>query len=327
MGLENGPTENPKIILNIFHEDKVLLGEWYLLSGDEYIDLEKFPLDNTSNLAVEIPKHWNYVSLMVSELVVQNLPIIKNKSVYYTLEGDIIPYEKKNNSLMKLKREKSSLWFNEIIWDPESMVLNIEIVGKQELDESYFVRAQEENIWKIEPELNFSKQYFDSLFMFESKFSTPFIVELQTVKDSLTATIEYIVLDTIPKSMGRLNDSGTWEQTKINTIGSTNRISQNNYDSQLFHGFLYCIKIIQTPSTDKQRLLLTFLKMHRYHYLLLMQKAEFRKRFLKKNFIILGCIISCGCRKSFLRSLFYYITSGSRSIPIAVFSRKMIYLK
>ena len=133
VGLENSFTENPKIILNIFHEDKVLLREWYLLSGDEYIDLEKFPLDNTSNLAVEIPKHWNYVSLMASELIVQNLPIIKNKSVYYTLEGDIIPYEKKNKSLMKLKREKSSLWFNEIIWDPESMALNIEIVGKQEI--------------------------------------------------------------------------------------------------------------------------------------------------------------------------------------------------
>ena len=141
MGLENSFTENPKIILNVFHEDKVSLREWYLLSGDEYIDLEKFPLGKTSNMAIEIPKHWNYVSLMASELVVQNLPIIKNKSVYYTLEGDIVPYEKKNKSLMKLKRKKSSLWFNEIIWDPESMVLNIEIVGKQELDENYFVRV------------------------------------------------------------------------------------------------------------------------------------------------------------------------------------------
>ena len=66
-----------------------------------------------------------------------------------------------------------------------------------------------------------------------------------------------------------------------------------------YHSFLYCIKTIQIPSTDKQRLRLTSLKMHRYHYILRMQKAEFRKRFLKKNFIILGCIISCGMQKIF----------------------------
>ena len=111
------------------------------------------------------------------------------------------------------------------------MALNIEIVGKQKLDERYFVRVQDENIWNIEPELNFSTQYIDSLFMFDSKFNNPVILELQTVNDSLKATIEYIVLDTISKSMGRLNDTGPWEQVKINTIGWTNRTNQNNYDS------------------------------------------------------------------------------------------------
>ena len=41
VGLENSYLEDPKITLNVFHDHQVLLKEWYLLSGDEYIDLEK----------------------------------------------------------------------------------------------------------------------------------------------------------------------------------------------------------------------------------------------------------------------------------------------
>ena len=328
VGLENSFTENSKIILNIFHENKVSSGEWYLLSGDEYIDLEKLPLGNTSNLTVEIPKHWNYVSLMASELIVQNLPIIINKSVYYTLEGDIIPYEQKNKRLMKLKRKKSSLWFNEIIWDPESMALNIEIVGKQELDESYFVRAQDENIWKIEPELNFSKQYIDSLFMLESKFSTPFIVELQTVKDSLTATIEYIVLDTIPKSMGRLNDGGAWEETKINTIGSTNRISQNNYDSQLVPRHFVLYQNYPNPFNGQTKITFDLLEDAQVSLFITDAKGRVQEKILEEEFYNSGMYNFMWDAENHSSGV-YFITLQAEvdQFPVAVFSRKMIYLK
>ncbi len=328
VGLENSFTENSKIILNVFHEDKVSLREWYLLSGDEYIDLEKFPLGKTSNMAIEIPKHWNYVSLMASELIVQNLPIIKNKSVYYTLEGDIIPYEKKNKSLMKLKRGKSSLWFNEIIWDPESMALNIEIVGKQELDESYFVRVQDENIWKIEPELNFSKQYIDSLFMFESKFSTPFIVELQNVKDSITATIEYIVLDTIPKSIGRLNDGGTWEETKINTIGSTNRLSQNNYDSQLVPRLFVLYQNYPNPFNGQTKITFDLLEDAQVSLYITDAKGRVQEKILEEEFYNSGTYNFMWDAENHSSGV-YFITLQAEvdQFPVAVFSRKMIYLK
>ena len=49
--------------------------------------------------------------------------------------------KRKNKKFDEIEKEKSSLWFNELIWDPESMVLNIEIVGKQKLDERYFVSS------------------------------------------------------------------------------------------------------------------------------------------------------------------------------------------
>jgi len=328
VGLENGPMENPKIILNVFHEDKVLLREWYLLSEDEYIDLEKFPLGNTSSLTVEIPKHWNYVSLMASDLIVQTLPIIKNKSVYYTLEGDIIPYEKENKSFMKLKREKSSLWFNEIIWEPESMALNIEIVGKQKLNERYFVRAQDENIWNIEPELNSSMQYIDSLFMFDSKFNTPVILELQTVNDSLKATIEYIVLDTISKSMGRLNDTGPWEQVKINTIGWTNRTNQNNYDSQLVPQLFVLYQNYPNPFNGQTKITFDLLEDAQLSLYITDAKGRVQEKILEEEFYNSG-MYNFMWNAENLSSGVYFITLQAEvdQFPVAVFSRKMIYLK
>ena len=208
------------------------------------------------------------------------------------------------------------------------MALNIEIVGKQELDESYFVRVQDENIWKIEPELNFSKQYIDSLFMFESKFSTPFIVELQNVKDSITATIEYIVLDTIPKSIGRLNDGGTWEETKINTIGSTNRLSQNNYDSQLVPRLFVLYQNYPNPFNGQTKITFDLLEDAQVSLYITDAKGRVQEKILEEEFYNSGMYNFMWDAENHSSGV-YFITLQAEvdQFPVAVFSRKMIYLK
>ena len=71
---------------------------------------------------------------------------------------------------------------------------------------------------------------------FESGFDFPSILKLQSLNDSLTTTHEYI-LDTISKSMARLNDEGPW--SLINqALRLTNRTNKNNYDSPLVPHFL-----------------------------------------------------------------------------------------
>ena len=124
----------------MFHEDKKGSKEWYILSGDEYINLEKFIVSDVYNFSVAIPKHWNYVSLMVDDLIVQTIPVLENRSILYTLEGDIIPKTYADQSFIKIKRDTSSLWFNEIIWNANLKTLDIELAGQPQLDEKYFIK-------------------------------------------------------------------------------------------------------------------------------------------------------------------------------------------
>ena len=97
---------------------------------DEYINLEKFIVSDVYNFAVNIPTDWNYVSLMVDDSIVQTLPILKNRSILYTLEGDIIPQTYEDQNFIKIKKDTSSLWFNEIIWNANLRTLEIELAGQ-----------------------------------------------------------------------------------------------------------------------------------------------------------------------------------------------------
>ena len=91
-------------MLSVFHEDEKKSKEWYILSGDEYINLEKFIVSDVYNFVVNIPTDWNYVSLMVDDSIVQTLPVLKNRSILYTLEGDIIPQTYEDQNFIKIKR-------------------------------------------------------------------------------------------------------------------------------------------------------------------------------------------------------------------------------
>lgn len=328
VGSKDSYLEDPKITLNVFHDHQVLLKEWYLLSGDEYIDLEKFFLTNTSNFSVEVPKHWDYVSLMANDLIIQTVPIIKNKSVFYTLDGDIIPHKKNDKSLMKFKRETSSLWLNEIIWEPELRALNIEIVGTQELDERYFLTVQNERIWNINPLLSFSSNYIDSLFIFESSFEFPFIIELQNVNDSLTNTIEYIVLDTNSKIIGRLDDTGPWENNKINTIGFTNETNQNNFDSQLVPQIFVLYQNYPNPFNGQTKITFDLLEDAKVSLYITDAKGRVQEKILEEEFYRSG-IYHFLWEAENLSSGVYFITLQAEvdNFPMAVFSRKVIYLK
>ena len=125
----NNFPDSSKIMLSVFHEDENKSKEWYILSGDEYINLEKFIVSDVHNFVVNLPTDWNYVSLMVDDSIVQTVPVLKNRSVLYTLEGDIIPQTYEDQNFIKIKKDTSSLWFNEIIWNANLRTLGVELTG------------------------------------------------------------------------------------------------------------------------------------------------------------------------------------------------------
>ena len=229
---------------------------------------------------------------------------------------------------MKFKRETSSLWLNEIIWEPELRALNIEIVGTQELDERYFLTVQNEKIWNINPLLSFSSNYIDSLFIFESSFEFPFIIELQNVNDSLTNTIEYIVLDTNSKIIGRLDDTGPWENNKINTIGFTNETNQNNFDSQLVPQIFVLYQNYPNPFNGQTKITFDLLEDAKVSLYITDAKGRVQEKILEEEFYRSG-IYHFLWEAENLSSGVYFITLQAEvdNFPMAVFSRKVIYLK
>ena len=320
--------ETSKIIINVFHEYKKKSKEWYILSGDEYINLEKFIVSDVHNFVVNLPTDWNYVSLMVDDSIVQTVPVLKNRSVLYTLEGDIIPQTYEDQNFIKIKKDTSSLWFNEIIWNTNLRTLGVELTGKPRSGEKYFIKVQDEIFWNINLGYSFETQYIDSLFSFETHLDSILIVELQSLNDSLTITNEFIILDTISKSIARLNDSGPWALANVNTLGSTNVISQNNYDSQLVPQLFVLYQNYPNPFNGQTKITFDLLENAKLSLYITDAKGRVQDRIIEEEFYNSGTY-NFLWEAEHLSSGIYFISLQAEvdNLLPALISRKMIYLK
>ena len=324
----NNFPETSKIILSVFHEHKKKSKEWYILSGDEYINLEKFIVSDVYKFVINIPMDWNYVSLMVEDSIVQTVPILKDRSILYTLEGDIVPQTYKDQNFLKIKRDASSLWFNEIIWDANLMTLKVELAGQPQLDEKYLIKVQDEIIWNIDPGYGFNTQYIDSILNFEIQYDSLLIVELQSLNDSITTTHELIILDSISKSLARLNDNGPWTLANVNTIGSTNVISQNNYDSQLVPQLFVLYQNYPNPFNSQTKITFDLLENAKVSLYVTDAKGRVKERILEEEFYNSGTY-NFVWEAEHLSSGIYFISLQAEvdHLPPVLISKKMIYLK
>ena len=320
--------ENSKIMLSIFHWKELKLREWYLLSKNEYINLEKFMMLNVDTILVDVPKHWDHVSLMMEDFIVQTVPILKEESIFYTLEGDIIPKKKNSPNIVKIKKDKSSAWINEIIWDFESKIFHVEVAGEQNLGEKYFITAQEKIIWEIESRSSFGTQYLDSVFNFERNFDLPLLIKFNSVNDSLQNFYEYVVLDTLSKSIARLNDNGPWISTISNTLGSTNKINKNDYDFPLVPQLFVLYQNYPNPFNGQTRITFDLLEDATVTLYVTDATGRVQDKILEEEFINSG-IYNYLWEGESLSSGIYFITLQAEvnHLQPAVFSRKMIYLK
>ena len=319
--------ETSKIKINVFHEYKKSK-EWYILSGDEYINLEKFIVSDVYNFVVNIPTDWNYVSLMVDDSIVQTVPVLKNRSVLYTLEGDIIPQTYEDQNFIKIKKDTSSLWFNEIIWNTNLRTLGVELTGKPKSGEKYFIKVQDEIFWNINLGYSFETQYIDSLLSFETQIDSLLIVELQSLNDSLAITHEFIILDTISKSIARLNDSGPWALANVNTLGSTNVINQNNYDSQIVPQLFVLYQNYPNPFNGQTKITFDLLENAKLSLYITDAKGRVQDRILEEEFYNSGTY-SFLWDAEHLSSGIYFISLQAEidHLPPALISKKMIFLK
>ena len=111
--------------LYLFHPDQLSANEVYIMSGDEYINLDEHRLTDSNWISVPIPDYWEFVDLMMGDVFIQTCPLIINESVIFTIQGDIIPLEAGQENHIKVSIENSILWMNEISWNPYTKKLDL----------------------------------------------------------------------------------------------------------------------------------------------------------------------------------------------------------
>ena len=134
--------------LYIFNRKSLDFKEIYLLSKDEYININDFILFDKNFVSLNIPNNWDKVSLMVDDSVMQTCRTVFDSSIFYTLNSDIIPYDPIYH--FKSNINESLIWMNEVLWNPGLRNLELELAGQTNFDTIYSFYLNDELLWELE---------------------------------------------------------------------------------------------------------------------------------------------------------------------------------
>ena len=328
VGCEHNGEIERVLKLYFFHPEQLSTNELYLLSGDEYIDLGKFRQSNDYLITVPIPSHWTYVDLMMDDIFIQTCPLIINESVIYSIHGDIIPMDRDTANHIKVARNESSIWLNELTWNPFSKTLRLEVAGKPDYDYQYFVVNQNEPFWDIESEVGFEIQFIDSSFVLRDDLNLPTVISLKLSGGDELITLEHIVLDTLPFAISRIPDGDSWHYTESITLGSTNQPIEDHYVTDLVPELFVLYQNYPNPFNGQTRITFDLLEDAAVTLYITDATGRIHDKLIEEEFIISGTYNYMWDGEGRSTGI-YFITLQAQvdQIPPAVLSRKMIYLK
>ena len=314
--------------LYVFHPNQVSSDQIYLLSGEEYIDLEQFRVPGSSLMTVPIPEGWKYVDLMMDDIFIQNCPLIDNKSVLYTINGDIIPMEVESNNFIKMGINSSSVWINEVNWSPYSKKLDLEIAGKPSVNEEYIIKNNHMYLWEVKPQIGYGTQFLDSTLTIKEDITLPTVISLKISNNDNFSTTEYIILDTIPYAISRNPDGGNWYYSEAYTMGSTNEIIIDNYDNTVLPELFVLYQNYPNPFNGQTRISFDLLEDAVVSLYITDATGRIHDKLVEQEYISSG-IYNYTWDGEGRSTGIYFITLQAQidQNPTVIFSRKMIYLK
>ena len=216
----------------LFHPDQIENKDVYVISGEEFINVDVNEKSKSNFITVHVPNSWDDADLMVGDVFIQNIPLVIRDAIICTIEGDLIPMDSTSPGIIKVGRKKSSLLLNEINWNPFSRKLGIELMAEEDIDEVYTIKNNEMNLWEISIPAGLNQQYVDSTLIINQEVSFPVVITLESLFEDISLPIEYIVLDSIPFAISRLPDGQSWHYSNTRTLGSSNYQSNGNLSEQ-----------------------------------------------------------------------------------------------
>lgn len=321
--LEDGQKD---FILQVVHEDLVDLEESYILYRDEYLDLSPFAKDTSGLIYVPAPGHWTYADLMINGIFHQRFPLWIPRPVSNTMEGDLLPSD--NVYTIKAGLEPASAWFNEMIWSPKTMKLDLEASGVPGFDDHYAFILQDQFVWELDWEPGFEIQYRDSSILLDQAIDFPVLLSWNKWNEDQWEPVEYMILDSLPMAVHRFPDGKTWSELNYATLGSTNDPHLNEINTEMIPQLFVLYQNYPNPFNGLTRLTFDLLEDATISLYVTDAKGRVRDVFVEDQFMTGGTYNYEWSGENRSTGIYFFtIQAQAGNFPPAVMSRKMIYLK
>ena len=316
------------LTIYLFHPEQTFGNDIYVMSGEEFINIGDQENTESKLISLYVPDTWDYADLMMDDIFIQNCPLFIGDSVIYTIEGDIIPMDDSSEDLIRVDNRESSLWFNEVTWNPFSRNLGVELMAKQDIGKDYLIENEEFKLWDIPTYLGFGFQYVDSSFTLDTEIPLPTFITLKTLYEDRSRILEYIVLDTLPYAISRMPNGGSWHYSDSQTLGLSNESIDNDFSQEFVPELFVLYQNYPNPFNGQTKISFDLLEDAIVNLYITDATGRIHDKLVEeeyKNSGIYNYVWDGEGRSTGI----YFITLVAQinDVPPAVFSRKMIYLK
>ena len=326
--------QNQLMQIQSFHPRTMENKDVYILSNGEYIDITERKKNDVDHFFITVPSHWNHVELRIEDKLIQRVPILKNKSIIYTLESDVIPnsgntFDYQGSPNIRVQADKSSLWINEIIWSPNDYGVEIEISGAPKSGYRYIVSNEKKIIWTINdiPILD-QDIIIDTSFFFQEDVTIPILISLNEVEDSFSKVLEYVLLDTVAFSIARLPDGGKWVQSDNYTIGSKNHVTESYYKDDILPELFVIYQNYPNPFNSQTKISFDLLEDAILNLYITDAKGRVHDKLIDNESFRKGTYNYIWDGKDRATGIYFATLHATvNEAPPVIVSRKMIYLK
>ena len=296
---------------------------------DENIEIEIIPsLLPGSEMRIKTPSDWEYAQLLIEDQIVDKIDFIANKKILKTLDRDIIPVESIKG--IKSSRENTDIWLNEILWDPSTAKLSLEVAGVPAGSKNYTISINNDNLWEVDLEYSLDIQYSDSAFHIDlSNYNEPIVLYYDMVEGSNRHTIEMFKLSSADLiNLHRFPDGEKWNDTKKNTFGSENIDQRSVSDASLIPELFVLYQNYPNPFNSNTRISFDLLQDALLSLYVTDATGRVKTIFADKEYYNSGKYNFDWNAESFSTGVYFFTinTEVNGYLPV-VFSRKMIYLK
>ena len=322
---KDGPGE---LMLHVIHHDLLDQENFYLLSNNESIDV---PIGTDilagTELRINIPAHWNNVSLMHGETFIQGFYFLLDIPVIITFDGDLVPVDSLNG--MVVSRPVSDLWINEIIWKSSTSTLHLEIAGRSFGENQYSVHMNSNPLWSIDWTPDYDIGFQDSAFTVDSLDPGNIILSWNLIRDDEIAPMEFMIIENSTEVMRhRFPDGGPWQSVEYSTLGMKNQNIISDPQTALIPELFVLYQNFPNPFNNNTRITFDLLQDAIISLYVTDATGRVKTIFTENEYNTVGNYNFNWSGENHSTGLYFFtIQAQVDGFAPVVFTRKMIYLK